>query len=268
MINIAVVDDNEAFLQEMKQNIESCAEYTADMVCDTYCGGAEFLQADCGAYQLVILDMQMAGMGGYETAQKLREKSEGVVIAFVSGVVLPEPEHFRVQPYRYLLKNTDAGERMRDIGELLRETKRRSHSEMVEVVSDGEARRVPIGQILYIEKAKRGSRLIIESAVENAVEAAIKATTEVTVNGDSAVRTMKLQSNERLEDWYAQLCAQCFEYAHTSYIVNLRAVTKIMQNELTMSNGDILGISRTCSKRFHQSFSMFFHKKYKRGAHV
>jgi len=57
-----------------------------------------------------------------------------------------------------------------------------------------------------------------------------------------------------------------FVRCHTSYIVNLRAVTKIMQNELTMSNGDRLGISRTCSKKFHQNFSMYFHKKYKRGA--
>lgn len=167
MINIAIVDDNMAYLQEMKQNIESCAEYTADMTCDTYCGGDDFLQADCGAYQLVILDMQMAGMGGYETAQQLREKNEGVVIAFVSGVVLPQPEHFRVQPYRYLLKNTDAGERMRDIGELLREAKRRSRSEMVEVVSDGEARRVPIGQILYIEKAKREAGSPRKGAVQS-----------------------------------------------------------------------------------------------------
>ncbi|MCI8824066.1 MAG: hypothetical protein HFI15_16485, partial [Lachnospiraceae bacterium] len=46
------------------------------------------------------------------------------MIAFVSGVVLPEPEHFRVQPYRYLLKSADIDERMRDIGELLLETKR------------------------------------------------------------------------------------------------------------------------------------------------
>ncbi|MDE6221024.1 MAG: response regulator, partial [Lachnospiraceae bacterium] len=137
MIKIAIVDDNKAFLQEMKQNIEACKEFTTDMVCDTYENGIDFLQADRGACQLVLLDMQMAGMGGYETAQKLREQNEGVVIAFVSGVVLPDPEHFRVQPYRYLLKNSDADERMRDIEELLRETKRRSRKEMVEVVSDG-----------------------------------------------------------------------------------------------------------------------------------
>ena len=245
MINIAIVDDNIAFLQEMKQDMEACREFTADMLCDTYCSGTDFLQADCGAYQLVILDMQMAGMGGYETAQKLRERNESVVIAFVSGVILPEPEHFRVQPYRYLLKNSDADERMGDLEELLLETKRRICGEMAEVVSDGEAQRVPVGSILYIEKAKRGSLLTVEA------------------NGTAGRRT--LQSNERLEEWYAQLCTQGFEYAHTSYIVNLKAVTKIMQNELTMSNGDKLGISRTCSKKFHQGFSLYFHKKYKRG---
>lgn len=245
MINIAIVDDNQTFLQEMKQNIEACKEFTADMACDTYCSGTDFLRGDYGTYQLVVLDMQMAEMSGYETAQKLRERDGLAVIAFVSGVILPEPEHFRVQPYRYLLKNSDADERMRDIEELLRETKRRSHNEMAEVVSDGEAQRVPVGSILYIEKTKRGSLLTVEA--------------------DGTAGRKTLQSNERLEKWYAQLCAQGFEYAHTSYIVNLKAVTKIMQNELTMSNGDKLGISRTCSKKFHQSFSMYFHKKYKRG---
>ena len=244
MINIAIVDDNTAFLQEMKQDIEACKEFTADMACGTYCSGDDFLQSGCGACQLAILDMQMAGMGGYETAQKLREKNENAVIAFVSGVVLPEPEHFRVQPYRYLLKSADIDERMRDIGELLLETKRRSRREMAEVASDGEAQRVPVGSILYIED-KEG-----KPAHRRSRRCGGRKT---------------LQSNEWLEDWYAQLCAQGFEYAHTSYIVNLKAVTKIMQNELTISNGDRLGISRTCSKKFYQSFSMYFHKKYKIG---
>ena len=245
MIKVAIVDDNEVFLQEMKQAVESCGEFTEGMVCDTYSGGVDFLQADNGAYQLVILDMQMAGKSGYETAQKLRERDDSVVIAFVSGVILPKPEHFKVQPYRYLLKNADKDEISRDIEELLRETKRRNLNEMVEVVCDGEARRIPIRSIFYIAKAKRGSLLTVEDSYAGGGKT--------------------LQSNERLEKWYVQLCTQGFEYAHTSYIVNLRAVTKIVKNELTMMNGDKLGISRTCSSKFHQSFSAYFHKKYKRG---
>ena len=120
MIKIALVDDNEAFLREMKRILEACEEFTEDMVCDVYSGGDDFLQADDGTHQLVILDMQMEGISGYETARNLRETDDSAVIAFISGVILPEPEHFRVQPYRYLVKNSDPEEMRRDMEALLR----------------------------------------------------------------------------------------------------------------------------------------------------
>ena len=246
MIKIAIVDDNKEFLCRMRQIVESCTEFTADMVCDIYSNGNDFLQAGCKIYQLVILDMQMEGKSGYETAQKLRETDNSTVVAFVSGVVWPEPEHFKVQPYRYLLKNADPEEMHRDVEELLRETKRRCLSETVEVTGDGRAWRVPVRDILYIAKTKRGS--LLTTADDNAM-------------GGRA----ELRSNEKLENWYTQLCEQGFEYAHSSYIVNLRSVTKIVTDELTLSNGEILGISRACRRKFHESFSLYFHKKYKRG---
>ena len=48
MIKVAIVDDNEMFLQEMKQIVEACAEFTADMICDVYSSGSDFLQAGRG----------------------------------------------------------------------------------------------------------------------------------------------------------------------------------------------------------------------------
>ncbi|MDE6167483.1 MAG: response regulator, partial [Acetatifactor sp.] len=194
MIKVAIVDDNEVFLCEMKRTLEACVEFTADMVCDIYSGGSHFLQADSGSYQLVILDMQMEGRSGYETARILRETNKSVVIAFISGVILPKPEHFIVQPYRYLLKSAEQEEMCRNLEELLRETKRRCYDETVEAASDGKAWRIPVRNILYIAKAKRGSLLTVED--------------------QSAAEGGKiLQSNERLESWYAQLHAQGFEYA-------------------------------------------------------
>ena len=142
MIKVAIVDDNEIFLREMRQIVESCSGFMADMVCDTYTSGIDFLRVGCGAYQLVILDMQIEGKNGYETARKLRESDDSVVIAFISGVVFPEPKHFRVQPYRYLLKNADSEEIRRDVEELLQETKERYLNETVEVTGDGRAWRV------------------------------------------------------------------------------------------------------------------------------
>ena len=251
MIKVALVDDNEAFLHEMKQIVESCTEFTADMVCDSYSNGGDFLQAGRGVYQLVILDMQMEGKSGYETAQILRETDNSTVVAFVSGVVWPQPEHFKVQPYRYLLKNADPKEIHRDVEELLRETKRRCLSETVEVTSDGKAWRVPIRNILYIAKAKRGSLLTLGD--------------ESATSGGAVLRSPVLRSNEKLENWYTQLSEHGFEYAHSSYIVNLKSITKIMTDELTLSNGERLSISRACRGKFHESFSLYFHKRYQRG---
>ncbi|MCI9077208.1 MAG: response regulator transcription factor [Dorea sp.] len=243
MIRIALVDDNEAFLHDMRQIVESCTEFTPDMHCDIYTSGSDFLHAGSGRYQLVILDMQMDGKNGYETARKLREADDFAVVAFISGVVLPKPEHFKVQPYRYLLKKADPEELRQDVEELLQETKCRSLSETVEVAGDGRAWRIPVRNILCIAKAKRGSLLTI---------------------ADEYPAKTALRSNERLEAWYAQLCAHGFEYAHSSYIVNLRSIIKITTNELTLSNGEVLNISRTCSRKFHESFSSCFHKKYRR----
>ena len=243
MIRVALIDDNVVFLQHIRQIVESCAEFTADMTCDTYSSGLDLLRSDSGKYQLVILDMQMEGKSGYETAKRLRETNKATVIAFISGVVLPEPEHFKVQPYRYLLKNADPEEIRRDIEELLRETKRQCYGETVEVASDGRAWRVAARDILYIAKAKRGSLLTVSGGNETA-----------------------LRSNEKLGNWYLQLHSLGFEYAHSSYIVNLKAVIKIMNDELTLSNGETLSISRACRGKFHESFSLYFHKGYHRGA--
>ncbi len=246
MIKVAIVDDNEIFLREMRQIVESCSGFMADMVCDTYTSGIDFLRVGCGAYQLVILDMQIERKNGYETAKKLREIDDSVVIAFISGVVFPEPKHFRVQPYRYLLKNADSEEIRRDVEELLQETKERYLNETVEVTGDGRAWRVPIRSILYVAKAKRGSLFTIME------------------EGGTGEGTI-LHSNERLDNWYGELCTHGFEYAHSSYIVNLKSITKIMTDKLTLSNGEVLGISRACRKKFHESFSLYFHKKYQRG---
>lgn len=248
MIKVAIVDDNQVFLHKMRQIVEACPEFTADMVCDIYTSGSDFLQAGCKAYQLVILDMQLEGKNGYETAKKIRETDDPAVIAFISGVVLPEPEHFRVQPYRYLLKSADPDEIRRDVEELLRETKCRCLNETVEVTGDGKAWRVPIRSILYVAKAKRGSLFTV-------------AEESTAYTGQENV----FRSNERLDNWYAELCAHGFEYAHSSYIVNLKSITKIMTDELTLSNGEVLNISRACRRKFHESFSLYFHKRYQRG---
>lgn len=245
MYRIAVIDDNVQFLETLRQIVTANPEFTVGMVCEAFSGGKEFLEEMDRGYHLVITDMQMDGLDGYQTALKIRERDRDTVIAFISGVVLPQPEHFEAGPCRYLLKTFDTEKLQKGITELLREMRHRYQEERIEVVSDGQAWRILPEDILYVSKAKRGSRLHLRDA-------------------ETKESCMELQSNERLREWYAQLYEYGFEFAHSSYIVNMQQITGIIKDDIVLSNGELLRISRTCRNKFHERFSCCFGKKYRR----
>lgn len=247
MYYFAICDDNAEFLEVMERIIETNPEYEPDMVCQKFLSGKELLHSSVEQYSLVILDMQMDQMDGYTVAKKIRQKNEDTVLAFCSGVIMPQPKHFEVQPYRYLLKKLDADKMQRCVSDLLLETKRRKKNSIVEVVSDGKAYRVNIKDIVYIYRLKRGSVLVIEKG-----------------NKGKGEICEEIQSNEKLADWYQQLSDDGFEFAHTSYIVNMQKIISVVKDEILMSNKHYLRISRTCKQKFHERFSYYFSKKYRR----
>lgn len=263
MYYIAVCDDNREFLTEMKEAIERNAEYEQEMEIDLFSDGRELLKTK-KLYHLVILDMQMDGLGGYETAQQIRMGNSSTVIAFCSGIVPPKPEHFHVQPYRYLIKTMESMELSAEISELLVEMKRRKEECYVEVAYDGKACRVNVRDILYIERMNRSSRMIVDPSREPEVW-------EPYINGAGARwitkrqnGTLEIYSNEPLSEWYIQLADRNFEYAHNSYIVNLLQIRSVFDKELILMDMEQLSITRKYKHTFDEHFSHYYAKKYRR----
>lgn len=247
MYHIAICDDNAQFLETMERTIEGNPEYEADMICQKFLNGKELLRTELEQYHLIILDMQMGQMDGFAVAKKIREQNEDVVLAFCSGVIMPEPKHFEVQPYRYLLKKIDTDKMQESVSDLLMEMKKRRKNRTIEVASDGKAYRLNVKDIVYVSRLKRGSVLIVEQDD----------------NGNGEI-CEEIKSNEKLEDWYQQLSEEGFEFAHTSYIVNMQKIVSIVRDDIRMSNNQLLRISRTCKQKFHERFSYYFSKKYRR----
>ncbi len=247
MYYIAICDDNAEYLEIMKKVIESNSEYEPDMVFYKFLNGKDLLHSSVEQYNLVIIDMQMNQMDGYVVAKKIREKNKDAVLAFCSGVIMPRPEHFEVQPFRYLLKKIDTDKMQKNVSDLLFEMKQRKKNNIVEVVSDGKAYRVYIRDIVYIYRLKRGSVFVIEQS-------------------DKKNRTIcrEILSNEKLVDWYQQLYDDGFEFAHKSYIVNMQKIISVVKDDIVMSNNQILRASRTYKQKFHERFSYYFSKKYRR----
>ena len=243
MYYIAICDDDAQFLDTIGSVLENNPEYNADMTYHTFLSGRELLKANVELYDLIILDVQLGQMDGYMVAKEIRKRKEDVVLAFCSGVILPKPEYFEVQPYRYIVKQVNTEKMQRYITDLLVEMKQKKKNNSVQVVEDGKTFKINIKNIIYIYRRKRGSVFVIEDGENSSKE---------------------ISSNETLADWYQQLSAEGFEFPHTSYIVNMQKIMSIEKDDIRMSNGQLLKISSTCKQKFNERLSYYFSKKYRR----
>lgn len=248
MYHIAVCDDTVDDINNMKKLIMTSDEYNRDMEINVYSSGVDMLEDNQSEpYDLIVLDMQMKGLSGYETAEAVRKYNEEAVIVFMSAVCIPQPEHFEVNPYRYLMKNGDKDKSVSIVADMLAEMKRRSKKKRLEVSADGKAFYIEAKEILYLEKFKRGSNIILspESVLHCKYD--------------------KIITREKLEILEEQLKEEGFARPHNSYLVNLRRIKAVDNMEVLMENGERISITRSRKEIFHHEFSRYFSGKYKRG---
>ncbi|NCB94839.1 MAG: response regulator transcription factor [Clostridia bacterium] len=249
MYHIGICDDTDTDLQKLKHYIESNVEYTNDMQIWSFSSGLELLEvAEKENLNLLILDMQMPGISGFEVAEELRKYNKETVLAFCSAECVPRPEHFRVQPYRYLMKSESDNNITVVMEELLREMKRTVLGKRIEVTADGKAILLNVREILYLEKLKYG--------------------TEIILSPESVLYSegMEIHAREKLDELEAELAEEGFARPHGSYLVNLRCVKAVDKLELILENGERISITRSMRDQFHHEFSKYFTKKYRRGS--
>ena len=248
MYEIVICDDTESDLIQLKMSVEKSQYYDmASMNIHTFNSGLSYLEDMKENTDLLLIDMQMGLMSGFETALELRKKNQTAVICFCSAVVTPQTEHFEVTPYRYILKNEDKERIARTVDDLLLEMKRRKQQKTIEVVSDGKAVMIPVNDILYIEKAKHGCSIILSK--------------NSAIYSDDG----KIISREKLSVLAEELKDEGFAIPHSSYLVNIKRITSISNDEIILEGEQRISVSRSCKENFHHEFSKFFSKKYRRG---
>ena len=168
------------------------------------------------------------------------------VICFASAVVNPEPQHFSVQPFRYILKGDSKKMIESTIDSLLVEMKRRGNVKRIEASADGRAILLEPEEILYLEKLKRGTGVILSKT------------------SPLYMTTDKLVIRENLAELETSLKSEGFVRPHSSYLVNVKKVRAVDNSEVILENGEHLSITRSCKDEFHKAFSEYFSRKYRR----
>jgi len=93
-----VVDDEKDILSILKSGLESKGGF----VVDTFSSGEAALQTIVskapGFYDLVLTDIRMPKMNGFELYRRIRDKNASIPIAFITAFEINEDEFSKVMP--------------------------------------------------------------------------------------------------------------------------------------------------------------------------
>lgn len=208
-LRIAVCDDEKAIRDDLARLVET--ELPSPKI-GVFSSG-EALLSDAGVYDIVLLDIEMPGENGLETAKEIRGRSRETVIIFITGYEAYMQDAFDVQAFHYLLKPVRE--------EKLREVLSRAAKEIARVKSDAErhillkssgmSRKILLDDIIFLESNNK--KVIVHLS-------------------DGAV----LESYKKMDDM-EQVLGSAFFRCHRGYIINLKHIVSYTASEVTLAGG-------------------------------
>ncbi|MFR5636562.1 MAG: LytR/AlgR family response regulator transcription factor [Mediterraneibacter faecis] len=147
MYRIAICDDDIAYTEYLEKKIkEVLGKSERSSICKYY-SGEEFIGDLELEFDLVFLDMQMGEIDGITAAIKFRKRNQDAVLVFCTGIQLPQPEFFDVQPFRYLMKNYTENKMDEELKNIINKMIENKKEVYIVVRNDGRMDKIAIDNI-------------------------------------------------------------------------------------------------------------------------
>ncbi len=109
MANILILDDDEEMCEELSDILKR-EKHSVD-VCNN--GRVGFCSAEKGGYNIILLDLKMPGMNGYEVLNSIKNKGLPVKVLVLTGSTFSR----EVLPEELICENTEIKERLLNLAD-------------------------------------------------------------------------------------------------------------------------------------------------------
>ncbi len=217
MYKLAICDDSPAdtmYLQGLVSNWAKKADEAIEV--QTFASAEAFLfqYVEDKAFDILLLDIEMAEMDGVTLARKIRAGNQEVQIVFITGYTDYIADGYEVEALHYLLKPVKE-EKLFEVLERAVVKLARNERTLLLETADGTVR-VPLYEIRWIEVQR--NYVTIHAAEDYTVK---KSLSEVEAELDEG-----------------------FMRTGRSFIVNLKQVRRIGKNEVILADGSMVPLSR------------------------
>lgn len=204
---VAVCDDEKIFRDTL---VKLMKEYNERITISVFTCGDLLLASD-KVFDLIFLDIEMPGIDGMTTAQKLREKNVDAEIIFLTGHKEFVFSAFHVKAFRFLEKPVKVSKLKEALYDFEVE---RLNAEKIVVKQKGIVNEILLNQIVYLEAFGDGTYIYDKYG-------------------------QVFCSSLQLQVWQEQLEKKGFFRIHKSYMVSMRYVKKAEKEYVELLNLDI-----------------------------
>lgn len=233
----AICDDEPEFQKRLQEKTVAYLEiHKIKYSIDVFLNGTELLNSPL-TYDIVLLDVQMDGMDGMETAMKLKKRNDNTLIIFISSFVQYAPQGYE-SAIRYILKSQLDLYFSECMTAALRQIVFRSDT--MPVPTGKRVIQVPLDSVDYLESKNRIIKLHLERNVED---------------------EFPKEFYGKLMDYELLLKQKGFLHCHKSFMVNLQKVKRMRETVFVLKNGQTVPISRRYALNVQKQYAIYLSEK-------
>lgn len=229
-MKIAICDDDWHMQQTLRLFIDQTYQ-DLDMLVDGFTSGEALLaavQKQSQPYQLILLDIEMRGIDGIETAKRLRKLLPDCYIIFITSHDEFALTGYEVAAFRYLVKPVPPEK----LTEAISAVRAEMSDHITLHVEDGPVEALlRVKNIYYIEAQDKRVRVVLK---------------------DTA-----FSDRRGIDEIERALAGEDFFRVHRSYLINFRYVARLDKNEILLVSGEQIPLSRLRKKAFKNAFQTY-----------
>lgn len=231
MLRIGICEDNKDFVKELKASIEKkFFNNDIDYKIDCFYSGEDIINHILNyeiEYDIIFFDIELSALDGIETARRIRESHKETIFIFVSYLTDRVFEALDLTIFQFIRKDHFEKEIDKVLDSLIQK-----YDYLTGKYS------FPVGdEILYL----RLSNILYLEALDRHVVVHTKKETYIT-----NYRTMAQVPVDHISKGFFEI--------YKGIMVNLNHIESLVENQITLSNKDVLYVSRRKLNSFKEAF--------------
>ena len=230
MYHIAIVEDEKEFSHQLQEFlVQYGKEHEMEFQISVFQDGAEILEEYQPKYDVILLDIEMPKVNGMETAEKIRETDEDVVLMFITNMASYAIRGYSVGALDFVMKPINYYTFSTKMTRALKRVQKKTLKPIVLNLPDG-VKKLEAKQIYFVEVQNRMLHYHTEE-------------------GEYVLRGTLQGAEEMLSDYPFIRCNHW-------YIVNLMHVSEVKKN-IAVVGGYELEISRRNKAAFLKALTEY-----------